>query len=245
MGLQEYTLNVPFTDPRRSHVHNWWINMQGNATVTLLDVGGDLDLRKNELFDFSIPVTLIRPIDRNRKFMFTLMPHIASDGVHPSHAWDLAAMADYSVQVNDKFTYSIGLAASPRFADYVVVPYVSFDWKPTPDWQVRMRGYRLSAMYKVNERLSVGPAVGGEGGTWMVSTEAGERVLRVRSLAVAGVVEYDFSKAGQSKRILTAAVGTTLATSVDICKRNLDHDRQAGFHYKPGLLLSAGVDFRF
>lgn len=245
LGLQEYTLNIPFTDPRKSHVGNWWINLQGNAAVTIMDVGGGLDLRKDELFEFSVPVTVIRPLSGGDKFMFTAMPRIASDGVHPSRAWDLALVAEYCVRQSESFSYSIGLASSPRFADYVVVPYFSFNWQATPDWLVRLRGYKLAALYRVSDRLMVGPTLGGEGGSWMVDTPAGQRLLRVRSLALALTAEYDFSRPGQTRRIITASVGSTLATSAEICRRNAGHDSQASFHYKPGVVISAGVDFRF
>ena len=245
LGLQEYTLNVPFTDPRRSHINGWWLNVQGNATVTVLDVGGNLDLRKNELFDFSIPVTLICPLSGGDRITCTVMPRIASDGVHPSRAWDLAVVADYAVHRSETFTYSIGLASSPRFADYAVVPYFSFSWQATPEWLVRMRGYRLAALYKASKSLQLGPTIGCEGGSWMVDTPGGQRVLRVRALAVSLLAEYDFSRAGQAKRVLSASVGTTLATSAEICRRNAGHDSEAGYHYKPGVVLSAGVDFRF
>lgn len=245
LGMQEYSLNIPIVDGRRSRLNNWRLNVQGNANITLMDVGGRLDLRKDELFDFALPVTLIRPIRRTERVMFTLMPRIASDGVHPGHAWDLAAVASYEVQVSETFTYAVGLAASPRFADYGVLPYVSFTWQATPEWMLRLNGYRLAALYKASERLHLGPTLGGEGGTWMVDTPEGSRLLRVRSLAATLLVEYDFSRPGQTKRVLSAAVGTTLATSADICRRNAGHDRQAGFHYKPGVVVKAAVDFRF
>lgn len=246
LGWQEYTLNLPITDPRRSHVGEWWLSVQGNASVTLLDIGGDLDLRKNELLDFSVPVTFIHPLARKGdRVSFTAMPHYAGDAAHSARSWDLALVADYTRRHSSTFTYSIGLASSPRFADYAVVPYVAFHWQATPEWLVRLRGYKLAALYKVNDRLQVGPSLGSEGGTWMVDTEDGERVLRVRSLTAALLAEYDFSGAGQSRRIATVALGTTLATSAEICRRNASHDRVEGFHYKPGLVISAGVDFRF
>lgn len=246
LGWQEYTLNLPFTDPRRSRVGNWWLNVQGNASVSLMDVGGRLDLRKDELLDFSVPFTFIHPLEREgERVSITVMPRYAGDAAHSARSWDLTLVADYTQRYSDTFTYSIGLASSPRFADYAVVPYLSFHWKATPEWNVQLRGFRLSALYKMSEHLQVGPALSGEGGTWMVDTPVGERVLRVRSLTAAMMAEYDFSRAGQTKRIITAAVGTTLVTGAEICRRNASHDRQVGYHYKPGLVISAGVDFRF
>lgn len=246
LGWQEYTLNLPFTDPRRSHFGRWMLNVQGNAGVSLLDVGGNLDLRKNELLDFSVPVTLIRPLARKGdRISLTAMPRYAGDAAHSARSWDLGVVADYTRRHSSSFTYSLGLAASPRFADYAVVPYFAFKWQATPEWQVSLRGFKLSALYKVSERLQLGPALGSEGGTWMVDTPAGERVLRIRSLTAALLAEYDFTGAGQSRRIIVASVGTTLATRAEICRRNASHDSEAGFHYKPGVVISAGVDFRF
>lgn len=245
LGMQECVLNLPFTDPRRSHVGNWWLNVQANASVMVLDACG-LGLRRDTLMDFAVPVTLIHPLQRKGdRVSFTLMPRFAGDGVSSAHAWDLAMVADYTVRHSDTLSYSIGLASSPRFADYAVVPYVSFAWQATPDWLVRLRSYRLAALYKVNDRLQLGPTLGTEGGSWMVNTPAGQRVLRIRSLAAAMLAEYDFSRHGQSKRIVAASVGTTIITAADICRRNADHDREAGTHYKPGLVISAEVDFRF
>lgn len=246
LGWQEYTLNLPFTDPRLSRIGDWWLSIQGNACVTLMDVGGNLDLRKNELLDFSVPVTFIHPLARQgQRFSFTAMPRYAGDAAHSARSWDLALVADYTERYSDTFTYSIGLASSPRFADYAVVPYIAFNWQVSPEWQVNLRGFKLTALYKVSERFQIGPALSNEGGTWMVDTPAGERVFRVRSLTAALHAEYDFSSAGQTKRIITAAIGTTLATSAEICRRNAGHDSVEGFHYKPGLVISAGVDFRF
>ena len=245
LGLQEYTLNIPLADPYRSRVGRWSLNMQANASLTLMDVGGHLNLRQDELFDFSLPISIISAIGSKDGFVFTVAPHMAGDLIHTGRSWEIAAIAEYSERLSETFSYSIGIAFSPRFADYTVVPFVSFTWQATPLWQVRMKGYKLAALYKVTDKLQIGPCVSAEGGSWIIDTPEGQRQLRVRSLAAAVLMEYDFSKAGERKRIVSASLGSTLATSAEICRRTADHDSVAIYHYKPGLVFSAGLDFRF
>lgn len=245
LGMQEYTLNVPFNDPRKSHLYDWAYSLQASTTVTLLDVGGNFDLRKDELLTFSVPMTFIRPYRSGNKLMCVVMPRYSGDAVHSAHSWDVAMVADYTIKHSDTLSYSIGVAGSLRFVDHVFVPYFSFDWQATPEWQLRCRGYRLAALYSVTDRLRLGPALNGEGGAWMVDTPEGQRVLRVRSLATSLLAEYDFSAHGQTKRIIAASVGMTLATRAEICRRNGGKDRIEAHHYKPGVVASLGVDFRF
>lgn len=246
LGMQDYTINLPFVDARRSHIGPWWYNVQANVTATVMDVGGGLDLRRDALFEFGLPITAVRPLHDGRdKFMLTLMPRYAGDDVSSAHAWDVAVVADYFTKHSETFNYSIGLAASPRFAEYGVVPYIAFSWQATPDWLVRLRGYQLSALYRVTDRLSIGPALSNQGGNWMVSTPAGQRILRVRSLMAAVMAEYDFSPAGKPKRVFTAALGSTLATSAEFCERSAHKSTIEARHYKPGVAVSLEVDFRF
>lgn len=245
LGLQDYTVNIPFADGRRSHVGKWYCNVQANVNVTVMNVGGELDLRRDELFVFSLPVSMVRPLENGNRVMITIMPRYSGDMVSSAHAWDLAVASDYTVKMSDKFSYSIGLALSPRFADYVVAPYLSLRWEPTEDWVVRLRGYQLAALYGVTEKLRIGPVLSNEGGSWMVSTPEGQRIFRVRSLALAGLLEYDFSRPGKSKKMFSFAVGATLATTAEYCRRALGHESIEMRHYHPGVYLSAEVDFRF
>lgn len=245
MGMQDYTLNIPIVDGRHSHVGKWRFNMQANVTATLMDVSGSLNLRRDEMFDIALPLTAIRPFANGDRFTFTLMPHYAGDRGKTAHAWDLGIVANYSVKFSETFTYSLGVAVSPRFAQYAAVPYISFNWQVTPDWLVRMQGFQLAALYRVNERLRVGPGFSCEGGTWMVRTDMGDRIFRVRSLMAALVAEYNFAPVGKSKRIFTMAVGTTLASTAEFCDRTARKDSISMRHYKPGVAVSLGVDFRF
>lgn len=245
LGWQEYSLNVPIVDGQRSHVGGWSLNMQGNATVTLMDVGGALDLHKDELFLFSVPVTLIHSLSQNEKLLFTAMPCIASDGMHPSRAWDLALVADYNKRISDSFSYTLGLASSMRFGQYAIMPHISFLWQMSPSWQLRFRSLSLSALYSVSDKLKLGPALSNESGSWMVDTPIGQRIFRTRALTACLLGEYDISSNNTGKRLITAAVGMTLATTAEFCQRTMDKDRIEAFHYKPGAVVSMSLDFRF
>lgn len=245
LGMQEYTVNIPFADGRKSHVGKWWYNVQGNITTTLLDIGGGLDMRRDDLFDFSLPVTLIRQVQEGQRFMLTLIPRYAGDAVSSSRAWDLSVVADYFIKRGENLSYSLGLTASPRFGQYALVPYVTFSWQATDDWLMRLRGYKLSALYSVTPRLQVGPCLGGEGGSWMVKTEQGQRIFRLRSLTASLLVEYDFSRPGSSKKLLSLSVGGALATTAEFCNRKLSHDSYEQRHYHPGYYVALEADFRF
>ena len=248
LGLQDYTANIPIADGRRSHIGKCWINVQGNATVTLLDVGGELDLRRDEMFVFSLPVTLVYPLrgKEGQRLMFTVMPRYAGDADCAAHAWDLSFVLDYMVRRSERLTYSLGLAVSPRFAEYAVVPYITFAWQPTPVWLLRLCGYQLAALYSWSDRLRIGPSLSHEGGAWMVSTPDGRRIFRVRSLAASLTAEYKLSPTGdESKGVFSASVGSTLATMAEFCRRNSEHDSLSQRHYHPGLFLSLELDFRF
>lgn len=246
MGLQEYAVNVPITDPRRSRVGSWHYNVQGNATLTLMDAGGGLDLRRDELLMIALPITLIKPLEHGGKFMFTIMPRYAGDAAQPAYAWDMLLMADYHVKRSETLSYSIGLVCSPRFAEYVLLPYLSLRWQVTPKWLIRLTGEQLAALYAVTERLQIGPALSHRGGVWMVDRPADSpKIFRVRSLVASLLMEYDFTSPGQTKRIMTAEVGATLASTAQFCRRSAGRDALESHHYKPGLALSVSVDFRF
>lgn len=246
LGMQDYTVSFPFTDPSRSYIGTWRYFIQGNAAVSIIDAGGpELDLKKNELMVMSLPVSFIKTISPSERLTCTFIPRFAGDGLNSSHTWDLPILLDYRITHSPALTYSLGLAASPRFAVYGVLPYVSFSWQATPEWLLRLSGYELAALYRVNERLHIGPALSMEGGTWMVVTPQGQRIFRVRSLALTLLTEYNFAQAGKTKRLLRAEIGTTLASTAQFCKRNARKDPVETHHYKPGLLLSVAVDFRF
>lgn len=245
LGMQEYSVNIPFADGRKSHIGKWYYNVQANVGVTLMDVGGQLDLRRDDLYDFSIPISVVRPFGESRRAMVTLMPRYAGDTVSSARAWDLGVSAEYDSKVSETFVYGVGLAVSPRFGDQPVVPYFSFRWEPTPEWMLRFRGGQLAALYKMREDLRIGPALCYESGAWMVASSYGQRIFRMKSLALAGLVEYNFAQPGAPKKMLNLAVGMSLVTTAEFCQRRADHDTIKMRHYKPGAFVAAEVDFRF
>lgn len=245
LGLQSFELTLPLSDPRKTHYGDWHINAQFDMRFTLLDAEGNLALEHDEMYSASLPLTLIHSDKAGNRVSVTVAPAVASDFGGTNRFFDMVGGATYTVKHSDTLSYTVGLGVSPRFATHAVVPMVGFSWQANDAWEVSLRFYKLSAMYKVNERVTVGPFLSGYNHSWMVTTRHGDNILRFRSL-VAGVTgEYDFSSAGQRKRIITASVGSTLATTAQFCERTADKDAIESHHYKPGIYLSVGVDFRF
>ena len=245
LGMQTFELTLPLADPRQTGYKDWAINAQLDARYTFLQAEGGLRLEHEKMFSASLPITLIRSYAGGNRLSITVAPVVASDFGGTNHFFDVVGGSSYTVKHSETFSYTVGLGVSPRFASYAVVPMVGFIWKASPDWEVSMRFNQLRALYKVDERLSVGPFISGYNHSWMVNTERGDKIFRFRSL-VAGVTgEYDFSGAEQRKRVIRASLGSSLATSAQFCNRTADKDAVETHHYKPGLFLSVGVDFRF
>ncbi|MBR1978037.1 MAG: hypothetical protein IJ985_00865 [Akkermansia sp.] len=245
LGMQTFELTLPLSDPRRTSYGNWYINAQLDLRLSLLQAEGNLYLEHDEMYSGSLPITMIRNFASGNRLSVTVAPAVASDFGGTNHFFDVVGGSTYTVKHSDSFSYSVGVGVSPRFATHAVVPMFGFSWQPNEMWDVSLRFYKLSAMYKVNERLAVGPFLSGYNHSWMVNTERGDKIFRFRSL-VAGVTgEYDFSRAGQRKRIITASVGSAVATTAQFCNRTADKDAVESHHYKPGIYLSVGVDFRF
>ncbi len=245
LSMQSYGISVPFLDPRKTGWGETMVNLQFDAKVTILNTGGSLDLANEEMYNFALPITFITPMPNGRRWTYGLAPEVASDSDAAEKGFDLAAYAFYTVKQSEHFTYSLGLAASPRFAEYGVLPMMRFEWTPNDRWTVSLAGYQLQALYHATDRLSFGPFLASRGGIWSVGTERGDRIFRVRSLVAGAMFEYDFSRPGQTKRIITAAVGSTLTTNAQFLERNGRKDAYDNHHYKPALYISAGVDFRF
>lgn len=245
LSLQSYALTLPLADPRKTGWGKTMINVQFDAKVTIANTGGTLDLHNDVLYNFALPITFITPMDNGNRWTYGLAPEVASDCEAVGKGLDVAAYAFYTIKHSETFSYSLGLAMSPRFAEYLVVPMVRFEWTPCEEWTIKLKGYQLEAMYNATDRLSFGPFVAARGGIWAVETDRGDRIFRVRSLVVGGTVEYDFSQPGQTKRIITASVGSTVTTNAQFLERNARKDSFGNHHYRPALYVSAGVDFRF
>ncbi len=245
LGMQTYELTLPLSDPRKTGFGDWMINAQLDMRLTQLDAEGSLVLEHEEMVSASLPVTLLRYYGSGNRLSITLAPAVASDFGGTNRYFDVVGGSTYTVKHSDTFSYTVGFGVSPRFASYAVVPMFGFNWQPDEQWEVSLRFYRLAAMYKVNERTAIGPFIGGYNHAWMVNTPAGDKIFRFRSL-VAGITgEYDFSAPGQRKRVITASLGSTLASSAQFCNRNAAKDDVQTHHYKPGVFFSLGLDFRF
>lgn len=245
LSWQQYSICLPLADPRRSGGERWMFNASLNADVTVVDESGTFELLNNELYHISLPVSAIVPCKSGNTMILAVSPTFDTDFAQSAHSFHMNLMACYRVQHSETFSYSVGLGYAPYAGTWNVMPIVSFDWQMTPEWSLSLSGYSLRAMRDMGQGLSLGAFVQGDGGSWAVETPQGTRLLRIRSLVAGVTAEYDFSKEGQTKRIVTFSVGSTLATAADICEFNSDQDRLDAHHYKPGLYVSAAVDFRF
>lgn len=245
LGWQQYGLCVPLADPRKSGGTDWMFNASINAEVTFMDADGAFDLRRNELYNISLPIAAIVPRSNGDTIVAVVAPSVASDFIHTAHAFHVNLLLTYSVKHSDTFSYSIGIGHSPDATVYGLMPVFSFDWQMTPDWSMHLNGLRFSVMRNMGEGLAVGLFADGAGGSWSVDSEVGTRMLRVRSMVLGVTAEYDFSKPGQAKRLATLSLGSTVITAADLCEYDSDTDRVEGHHYNPGFFLSGEVDFRF
>lgn len=245
LAWSSFGVTLPFLDPRRSAVGSLAVDAHMELHATFLSTGGDLALRRHELYSASVPLSLIRVGREQPRLILSVAPALASDFAGTTRYFDLTAAAVYSGKVGQKFEYSLGALFSPRFATYGIVPLISFDWQLSPQWELVLSHYRLAALYRSSERLKAGPFAAVSGGAWMVDTPEGDRLFRVSSLAAGVTAEYDFHRGSERKRILYASVGTTVATAAGFYRRNFRKEGQELHHYKPGLYVCAGVDFRF
>ena len=242
LSWQKVGVCVPLADPRQSGGKDWMFNASLNAEVTFMDTNGEFDLRRNELYNFSVPIV---PRDNGDMVIFVVSPAVASDFVHRAHSFHVNLLFSYRVEHSETFSYSVGIGHSPDATIMGFMPVFTFDWRMTPEWTMRLSGLQYSIMRDMGQGLEVGAFVNGAGGSWAVNTPLGTRMLRVRSLVAGLKVAYDFSKPGETKRLATLAVGSTLITTADILQYNSDLDRVKGHHYHPGLYVSGSVDFRF
>lgn len=245
LGWQQMGLCIPLADPRRSGGKDWMFNASLNAEVTFMDTDGAFDLRRNELYNFTLPVSAIVPRQNGDMVIFAVAPAVASDFVHRAHSFHINLLFSYSVKHSETFTYSLGVGHSPDATVMGFMPVFSFDWQMTPDWNMKLSGLRFTVLRDMGDGWNAGVFADGTGGAWAVNTTGGTRMLRVRSLVAGLTAEYDFSAPGQTTRVASLSVGSTLTTSADICWYNSDLDRVEGRHYHPGLYVAGAVDFRF
>lgn len=244
-GMQQYDLAIPLSDPRRTNFGAWAFNAALDVEITALHASGSLQLRKDELYNFNMPLTVIRRLENGKRLALTLMPSVSTDF---SSGWSgvaLAGAADYQLYTSETLTYSVGLFVMPQRLYYGVAPFFSAEWKPSHDWTVKLKGYRLEAMYAFTPRFSAGPVLMGMGNSWAVRTERGNQLFTVRSMMAGVTGEYDFAASGQRKRIIKATVGSILTTTAELNRMDSGKHTVEAHHYHPGLYVSVGVDCRF
>ncbi len=245
LGIQQYDVTIPLCDPRRTHVGGWYFNAALDMEMTALHASGTLQLRRDELYNLNLPLTFLKPLQNGRSLSLTLMPGVSTDFASGWNGVALAGAANYRLYKSESLSYSIGVAVMPQRLYYGVAPFFSAEWKPTQNWTVSLRGYKLEALYKFSERFSAGPVLMGRGNSWAVHTDRGNQLFTVRSF-VAGVTgEYDFSAPGGVKRVITATVGSTLATTAELNRLDSGKHTTESHHYHPGVYVSVGVDCRF
>lgn len=245
MSLQRVDVTLPLSDPRKSSWNKFHINAALDINFTNINAGGSLHLDHETMYNVAAPISLIYNRPNGNTLIFGVAPEIATDGDAIAKGMDLAAFAMYTIKHSENFKYTLGAAISPRFAVNGIVPFFGFEWTPNSQWTVQMKGYKMSALYHVNNKLSVGPFLSGEGGIWAVDTARGEELFRIRALIMGVTAEYDFSAPGETKRIMTFSIGTNVATHAEFLKRNADKDTVESHHYKPAFYISGGLDFRF
>lgn len=245
LGMQQYDLSIPLSDPRRTNFGEWAFNAALDMEITALHASGSLQLHKDELYNFNLPLTVLKRLSNGRRVSLTLMPSVSTDFSSGWNGVALAGAADYQLYRSETLSYSVGLVVMPQRLYYGVAPFFTAEWKPTHNWTVSLKGYRLSAMYAFTPRFSAGPVLMGRGNSWAVRTERGNQLFTVRSL-VAGITgEYDFSAPGQRRRVITATLGSTLATSAELNRMDSGKHTVEAHHYHPGFYVSVGVDYRF
>lgn len=245
LSMQSYALTIPLADPRKTRWNDISINAQLDTKITVFNADGNLTLNNEVMYNVALPISFIKGMPDGNRLIVGIAPEIATDGEAISHGTDLAAFAMYTVKQSEDFSYTIGVGISPRFAEGFAVPFFGFEWQPTQDWTVEMKGYKLAAMYQVNDRLQVGPFAMSTGGIWAVDTPRGDENFRMRALVLGVTGEYNFAQPGQTKRVITASIGSNVATRADFLKRNTGKDSVETHHYKPAVYVSIGVDFRF
>lgn len=244
-GIQQYDISISLSDPRRTNFGEWAFNAALDMEITALHASGSLQLGSDELYNFNLPLTVLKQLRNGRRLSLTLMPSVSTDFSSGWNGVALAGAADYQLYKSETLSYSVGVVVMPQRLYYGVAPFFSAEWKPTHNWTVSLKGYKLEALYAFTPRFSAGPVIMGRGNSWAVHTEHGNQLFTVRSL-VAGITgKYDFSAPGERKRIITATIGSTLSTSAELKRMDSAKHTMEAHHYHPGLYVSLGVDCRF
>lgn len=245
LGLQTAELSIPFADPRRSNIGEWYINAALDMEFDHLSGAHSLRQDEQNLYTCTLPLSFIRPMANGHRLVLTAAPHLATDFNGSAHAFGVGGYAVYRFYHTETFEASAGFVCMPNETYYWFVPVAAFEWKPTPDWCVSLKGFRLQAMRNMGNGLSVGAFARGIGGSWATHGEQGTRLLRVRSLAAGLRTEWDFSQEGKTKRILFADAGFSFFTMAETMRFSDKRHALETHHYHPAPYVSFGADFRF
>lgn len=245
LGLQTVEMTIPFADPRRSHIGDWYLNACLDLEFDHLSGARSLRQDVQNLYTFTLPLSFIRPMENGHRLILTAAPHMATDFNGSTRSFGMGGYAVYRFFNTETFEASAGVVCIPNETSWWVVPVAAFDWHPSPDWSITLKGFRMQAMRDMGHGLSVGAFARGIGGSWAVHGEDGTHLLRVRSLAAGARVEWDFSQEGQTKRILFADAGMSFFTMAEKMRFSDKRHSTEIRHYHPAPYVSFGADFRF
>lgn len=245
LGLQTAEMTIPFADPRRSNIGDWYLNAALDMEFDSLSGVHSLQLDEKKLYSFTLPLSFIHPMERGHRLILTAAPHLATDFNGAAHSFGMGGYAVYRFYCTESLEASAGVVCMPNESYWWFVPIAAFDWRPTPDWCVSLKGFRLQAMRNMGHGLSLGAFARGIGGSWAVHGEQGTRLLRVRSLAAGGRAEWNFAKEGETKRILFADAGFSFYTATETIRFSDRSHTESMHHYHPAPYVSVGADFRF
>lgn len=244
LGIQQYSLSIQMADPRKSAFGDWRLGAALEMEYTFLDTNDPLMRKHESLLDVSFPLVAIRQFNDDRSLMLGVSPNLSGDLDSDLHSLDFAAMAVYNVKLSETFSYSYGLAFSPRFSEYYVIPVFGFNWQMAPRWELSLKGTELTAYYEIDDKLKAGPFVSAEGNNWVVENPAGARIFRVESLVAGLTAEYAFDAGDGGRNVLKVSVGSSILTRASYSNRG-NHDTVTDRHYDPGFFFSVGYDYRF
>ena len=242
---ERVNVQVPLADPFRSGGEGWMFNASLGLDWTHLKATGQVRPEHEDLFTLTLPLGVVCPLAQGRHVAFCFFPTVATDGAGSGHSFVPVSAVDYRLYRSETFTCSVGLSYDSHTIDSYVTPYVTFVWKPTPDWRISLTDCALRGMRELGGGWAAGLFAGGVFGTWAMHEQEGTTLLRLRSLVAGARVERVFSRNEHTTSFFFADVGSTLTTSLQRVRPHALDEPLSNHHYHPGLYLSLGVDCRF
>ena len=244
-GVQSIGISVPLSDPRKSGYQKWIFSAELDMNLSAVSSYGGFNLSEDYFYSLDLPIALIRSYESGNRLTMAILPSLACDMGHTDGGFTMGAMAQYRIAVNENFSYSLGLAYSPRYVKFGFLPLVGFEWKINEQWSLEMEKMSLALNYSSSENLKYGPFIGYSSNSWTAHTEQGARWLSYSSLVCGIQSEILLPSSPGNKHIINVAVGMSIFTRAETRFRNWDRDRDFRRYYEPALYLSAGIDLRF